>query len=113
MKPIVIKIGGSTFGKNETTIEDLVTLQKRHIPVVVVHGGGNTITEWLHRLNISTSFVRGLRVTDRESLKVVIAILAGLVNKELVSNIWQLGGKAFGSAVLTGDLLWLRTRLPN
>ncbi|MBM3183662.1 MAG: acetylglutamate kinase, partial [Chloroflexi bacterium] len=75
MKPIVIKIGGSTFGKSDTTIEDLVTLQKRGLPTVVVHGGANTVTDWLSRLNIPTSFVRGLRVTDFESLKVVTAIL--------------------------------------
>ena len=113
MKSIVIKIGGSTFGKNETTVEDLVALQKRNIRVVVVHGGGNTITEWLNRLNISTSFVRGLRVTDRESLKVVVAILAGLVNKELVSTIWQLGGKAIGLSGADGGLIMAKNKTPD
>ena len=113
MKSIVIKIGGSNFGKNDTTVEDLVTLQKRNVPVVVVHGGGNTITEWLNRLNISTSFVRGLRVTNLESLKVVIAILAGLVNKELVSNIWRLGGKAIGLSGADGGLILARNRTPE
>jgi len=113
MKPIVVKIGGSTFGKNDTTVEDLVTLQKRNVPIVVVHGGGNTITEWLNRLNIPTSFVRGLRVTNTESLKVVIAILAGLVNKELVSNIWRLGGKAIGLSGADGGLILAKNRTPE
>lgn len=113
MKPIVVKIGGSTFGINETTVEDLVTLQKRNIPIVVVHGGGNTVTEWLKRLNIPTRFVRGLRVTDLESLKVVIAILAGLVNKELVSTIWQLGGKAIGLSGADGGLIMAKNNNPE
>jgi len=113
MKPIVVKIGGSTFGISETTAEDLVTLQKRNIPVVVVHGGGNTVTEWLQRLNIPTRFVRGLRVTDSESLKVVIAILAGLVNKELVSTIWKLGGKAIGLSGADGGLIMAKNKNPE
>ncbi|MBM3155133.1 MAG: acetylglutamate kinase [Chloroflexi bacterium] len=110
MKPIVIKIGGSTFGKSDTTVEDLVTLQKRGIPTVVVHGGANTVTNWLGRLNIPTSFVRGLRVTDIETLKVVTAILAGLVNKELVADIWSLGGKAVGLSGADGELIKAKNR---
>ncbi|MBM4452156.1 MAG: acetylglutamate kinase [Chloroflexi bacterium] len=113
MKPIVIKIGGSTFGKSDTTIEDLVTLQKRGLPTVVVHGGANTVTDWLSRLNIPTSFVRGLRVTDIESLKVVTAILAGLVNKELVADIWKLGGKAVGLSGADGGLIEAKNRTPE
>jgi acetylglutamate kinase len=67
MKPIVIKIGGSILGSHDTTIEDLVTLQKTGIPLVVVHGGAREVTDWLNRLNIATTFVNGLRVTDLES----------------------------------------------
>jgi acetylglutamate kinase len=95
-KIIIVKIGGSTFGQNDTTLEDLVTLQKKRVPVVVVHGGGNAVTDWLGKLHISTRFVQGLRVTDTDTLKVVTAVLAGLVNKDLVSEISRLGGKAIG-----------------
>ena len=105
MKPIVVKIGGSTLGSIDTTLEDLVTLQKRGVPIVVVHGGGKTTTEWLSRLNIPTKFAQGLRVTDADSLSVVIAVLAGLVNKELVSAIRRLGGKAAGISGVDGNLL--------
>ena len=104
MKPLAIKIGGSTFGKSDTTVEDLVTLQKRGVPVVVIHGGGQAVTDWLSRLDISTTFVRGLRVTDLETLRVVTAVLAGVVNKELVSAIWRLGGKAVGLCGADGVL---------
>jgi len=102
MNPIAIKIGGSTFGSADTTIGDLVTLQKRGVPLVVIHGGGNVISDWLERLGISTSFARGLRITDLETLEVVTAVLAGLVNKELVSSIWCQGGKAVGLSGVDG-----------
>jgi len=105
MKPVVIKIGGSTFGSVDTTLEDIVALHKQGMLAVVVHGGGKTITQWLARLNIPTKFIQGLRVTDADSLSVVTAVLAGLVNKELVSAIWRLGGRAAGISGADGSLL--------
>src|SRR4030042_5516792 len=104
VKVIVVKLGGSTLGNHDTTLEDLVTLQQRGVLPVVVHGGGNKVTHWLSRLGISTNFVRGLRVTDAETLKVVIAILAGLVNKELVAAIEASGGEAIGLGGIEGGL---------
>ena len=104
-RPVVVKIGGSTLGSHDTTLQDLVTLQKRGILPVVVHGGGNKVSEWLERIGISTSFVHGLRATDEETLEVVIAVLAGLVNKELVAAINSLGGKAIGLSGVDGALI--------
>jgi acetylglutamate kinase len=109
-KIIVVKIGGSTLGQHDTTIDDLITLQKKRVPVVVVHGGGNAVTEWLTRLNIPTRFVQGLRVTDGDTLKVVTAVLAGLVNKELVSEIGRRGGKAIGISGVDGLIVTGRNR---
>lgn len=109
-KPLVVKIGGSTLGSADTTLEDLVTLQKSGIPLVVIHGGAKTVSEWLEQLGIATTFIRGLRVTDRETLKVVTAVLAGLVNKELVSTIWRLGGKAVGLSGADGGLIVARNK---
>jgi len=105
MKPIVVKIGGSTLSGHDTTLEDLVMLQMQEVPLVVVHGGGQLASEWLIKLGISTSFINGLRVTDAESLKVVTAVLGGLVNKELVVTIQSLGGKAIGISGSDGNLL--------
>ena len=82
---IVIKIGGSTFGSGDTTIEDIVALQKQGKSLVVVHGGGNAVTEWLKRQGITTRFVRGERVTDLPTLEVATAVLSGLVNKEITA----------------------------
>ena len=113
MKALAIKIGGSTLGKTDTTVEDLVTLQKRGIPLVVIHGGASTVSDWLGRLGIHTSFVNGLRVTDLENLMVVTAVLAGLVNKELVSAIWNSGGKAVGLSGVDGGLIQARNKTPE
>ena len=113
MNPIAIKIGGSTLSSADTTIEDLVTLQKRGVPLVVIHGGANVVSSWLGRLGIETSFIQGLRITDLESLKVVTAILAGLVNKELVSAIWKKGGKAVGVSGIDGGLIRAKNKRPE
>jgi len=110
---IVIKLGGSTLGSHDTTLADLVALQKERVPTVVVHGGANVVTEWLRRMNISSKFVKGLRVTDAETLKVVVAILAGLVNKELVASIQALGGRAVGLSGIDGALLGARVKDPE
>ena len=103
-KIIVVKIGGSTLGQHDTTMEDLVKLQKKRVPVVVIHGGGNAVTNWLSKLNIPTRFVQGLRVTDLDTLKVVTAVLAGQINKDLVSEINRLGGKAIGICGVDGPI---------
>ncbi len=105
MKPIVVKIGGSLLGSGDTCLEDMVTLQKQGLPLVVVHGGGKALTEWQTRLGLKTQFVRGLRVTDKDSLPVVVAVLAGLVNTDLVAQVNILGGKAIGLSGVDGRLI--------
>jgi acetylglutamate kinase len=105
-KPIVVKIGGSTFGSGETVIEDLVALQKEGKSLVVVHGGGNILTEWLSRLGIATRIVDGLRATpDVQTLQVVVGVLCGTVNKELVAAIQSQGGRAIGLSGIDGRLI--------
>jgi acetylglutamate kinase len=112
-KPIIVKIGGSTLGSHDTTLDDLVSLQKKDILPVVVHGGGNKITEWLKKMGVATTFVRGMRVTDAATLEVVIAVLAGLVNKELVASIMSRGGKAMGLSGADGGLIQARVENPE
>src|SRR3990170_1798858 len=105
---LVVKIGGSTLGAHDTTLEDLVALQRRGLRPVVVHGGGAVISEWLARHNVPTRFERGLRVTDAASLKVVVAVLCGLVNKELVASLSALGVRTVGLSGSDGGLLRAR-----
>jgi acetylglutamate kinase len=106
----VIKIGGSTFESRDTTIEDIVALQKQGKAMVIVHGGGVTVTEWLTRQGVSTRFVHGERVTDMPALEVVTAVLAGLVNKEIVAAINSLGGQAVGISGIDGALIQSRIK---
>ena len=103
--PIVVKIGGSTLGSHDTSLKDLVTLQKQGLNVVVIHGGGNVISDWMQRQGIPPRFVNGLRVTDAPSLDIVVAVLTGLINKDLVCLLHQLGGQAIGISGIDGGIL--------
>jgi acetylglutamate kinase len=91
-----VKLGGSTLGAHDTSLRDIADASKRGSRIVVVHGGGATISEWLERMAIAPRFVRGLRVTDAATLDVVVAVLAGLVNKQLVARLAALGVDARG-----------------
>jgi acetylglutamate kinase len=110
---IVVKIGGSTLGQHDTTLEDLVELQKRGIPLAVIHGGGKLVTEWLARQGTPPNFVQGERVTDRAGLEVVTGVLSGIVNKELVAAINKLGGRAIGICGADGMLIQGKIKAPE
>jgi len=101
----VVKLGGATLGSHDTAIEDIVSLQRQGKSLVIVHGGGKLITEWLTKQGVSSRFVQGERVTDRATLEVAISVLAGLVNKEIVAAINSLGGQAVGISGVDGALI--------
>jgi acetylglutamate kinase len=104
-KTIVVKLGGSTLGSDDTTLQDVVTLNRLGIRVVLVHGGGSTISHWLNKVGQKAQFVNGLRVTDPETMEVVTMVLAGKVNKELVAEINTAGGRAVGICGVDAGLL--------
>ena len=106
--PIVVKIGGSTLGDEDTTLEDVVALRERGERVIVVHGGGAMITDWLDRLDVPSVFIEGLRATSEEALDVVIAVLRGVVNTRFVAAIERLGGLAAGVSGVDGGLVRAR-----
>jgi acetylglutamate kinase len=108
MKPIVVKVGGSTLGSHDTAIEDIAALHEGGRPVVVVHGGGNAATEWLKVHGVATEFVNGLRVTGPDAIDVVAAVFAGLVNKQLVSQLLGRGTKAVGLSGVDGGMIATR-----
>jgi acetylglutamate kinase len=108
--PLVVKIGGSTLGSEDTSLEDVASLHKDGRAVVVVHGGGATITQWMARSGAEARFHQGLRVTDEAALDVVVAVLAGLVNKNLVAALQRLGVPAIGLSGADGSRLASRTR---
>ena len=100
-----MKIGGSTLGSQDTTLPDLAALQREGAEVVVVHGGGNVISRWMQRQGIAPQFVGGLRVTDADSLEIVVAVLGGLINKELVSLLARLGARCVGLSGIDAGML--------
>ena len=110
-KTIVIKYGGNAMISNslkEDVISDIVLLQLVGIRVVLVHGGGPEISDMLGRLGKQSRFINGLRYTDQETMDVVQMVLAGKVNKDLVSLIQKRGGRAIGLCGLDGSLLQAR-----
>jgi acetylglutamate kinase len=112
-KTVVVKLGGSALGSHDTTIADVATCHQLGIRVVLVHGGGNAISSWLKRVGIQPRFVNGLRVTDEETLEIVVMTLAGQVNKSLVAELQRKGGRAIGISGLDGALLQARVRDPE
>ena len=102
---LVVKIGGSVLSSQDTTLQDLVALQQQGTIPVVIHGGGQVITQWMEKQGTIPSFVKGLRVTDASSMEIVAATLGGLVNKNLVASIQRLGGKALGMSGVDGGML--------
>jgi len=92
----VIKLGGSTLGAHDTSLRDIAEARRAGVEIVVVHGGGAAISAWLERTGVAPRFERGLRVTDAATLDVVVAVLAGVVNKQLVAELGALGAPAIG-----------------
>ena len=93
---VVIKLGGSTLSEMDNNLKEIADLHISGIPVVIVHGGGALISEWMNKLEIKTDFIDGLRVTDENSIQIVTSILGGLVNKTLVASIINKKCKAIG-----------------
>ncbi len=110
---ILVKFGGSALGHQDTTIQDLAWLQQQGRQPIVVHGGGKVITQWLERMQMPTRFVRGLRVTDEASIDVVVGVLAGVVNKQLVAQLNAAGARAAGLSGADGVMLRAHVKDPD
>lgn len=107
---IVIKLGGSVLPHRDAVLEDLAALQALDASVVLVHGGGASISDWLQRIGKQPVFVGGLRVTDADTLEVAVMVLAGKVNKELVALLQAAGIRAVGLSGVDGGLVRARRR---
>lgn len=111
--PLVVKIGGSALAATDTSLDDIAALHRAGYPVVVVHGGGVLISQWMQRSGTPPRFVRGLRVTDPSTLEVVVAVLGGLVNKRLVASLEARGVQAVGISGADGRLFQARQADPE
>ena len=105
---VVIKYGGNAMINEELkqqVMEDIVLLRCIGVNVVLVHGGGPEITETMKRMGKESRFENGLRVTDRETVDIVQMVLAGKVNKTLVSLLESRGGNAIGLSGMDGGMI--------
>jgi acetylglutamate kinase len=107
---IVVKYGGNAMegGVSQSFAQDIVLMKQTGIDPVVVHGGGPQIGAMLKQLSIPSHFIDGLRVTDEAAVKVVEMVLAGSINKEIVSGINAAGGRAVGISGKDGNLVIAR-----
>jgi acetylglutamate kinase len=108
---LVVKLGGTTIAEQSHVLEEVATIARRR-PVILVHGGGKRITEWLDRMGVPSRFENGLRVTDEAALEVAAAVLRGVVNSELVAGLRDLGVDAVGLSGVDGGLL-VSERVPG
>ena len=90
-------------------LRDVALLSSVGVQIVVVHGGGPEINQWLEKLGIKPIFLDGLRITDTETMDVVEMVLAGRVNKQIVSGINTHGSLAVGLCGIDGGLIEART----
>lgn len=111
-KIVLVKYGGNAMVNEElksAVMSDVVLMSQVGIKVVLVHGGGPEITDTLNKMGKKSDFVNGLRVTDRETVDVVQMVLAGKVNKSLVSLLHNHGGNAIGLCGLDGRMIKAKT----
>jgi acetylglutamate kinase len=107
-KTFVIKYGGHAMSDEKLKAYfalDVIMLKSLGINTVIVHGGGPQINDTLKRYGIVSEFIKGMRVTDAETMSVVEMVLVGQVNKEVVGYLNQHGGKAVGLSGKDGSLL--------
>lgn len=110
-RTVVVKYGGHAMGDEAASAKfarDMVLMKQIGIRPVVVHGGGPQIAEMLERLDIRSDFVEGLRVTDAAAVEIVEMVLAGKINKSVVSAIEAAGGRAVGISGKDGGTIRAR-----
>ena len=107
-KIVAIKYGGNAMideTLKEQVMEDIALLWLIGVKVVLIHGGGPEINDLMKKLGKEPRFVDGLRVTDKETVDIVQMVLAGKVNKSLVTLIQTKGGHAVGVSGIDGGII--------
>ena len=114
-KTVVVKYGGNamlTEDLQQQVMEDIVLLHLVGVRVVLVHGGGPEITGMLKRVGKESQFVNGLRVTDKETVEIAQMVLAGKINKTLVTYLEAKGGSAIGLSGMDGRMITAKMKDP-
>ena len=112
-KTVVVKYGGNAMINpqlKEQVMEDIALLWLIGVKVVLVHGGGPEISQTMKRLGKKAEFIDGLRVTDKETVDIVQMVLAGKVNKTLVTLLQMKGGHAVGLSGMDGGIIEARMK---
>ncbi|MBQ9761301.1 MAG: acetylglutamate kinase [Clostridia bacterium] len=107
-KIVVIKYGGNAMideTLKEQVMEDIALLWLVGVKVVLIHGGGPEISDLMKKLGKEAVFVDGLRVTDKETVDIVQMVLAGKVNKSLVTLLQMKGGHSVGLSGMDGGMI--------
>jgi acetylglutamate kinase len=113
--PIVIKVGGNDLDK-PGFVDDLalaIAELNQRTPCILVHGGGQAVTQLQQQLGIQPVYVNGQRVTDEASLRAVEMVLSGLVNKQLVLALLRAGVDAMGMSGVDRGLLQVEPWSPE
>lgn len=105
-KTVVVKYGGSIGADDLSNFaRDLILMKYVGIKPVVVHGGGPEIGKKLEQLGMKSSFIAGLRVTDKDTMEVAEMVLVGKINQEIITAINIHGGKAVGLSGKEGRII--------
>ncbi len=110
---VVVKCGGNAMNDEtlkQQVMEDIALLWLIGVKVVLVHGGGPEISDMMKKLGKKPEFVDGLRVTDKETVDIVQMVLAGKVNKSLVTLLQMKGGHAVGLSGMDGGIIEARIK---
>ena len=112
-KTVVVKYGGNAMideNLKQQVMEDIALLWLIGVKVVLIHGGGPEISDMMKKLGKQPEFVNGLRVTDKETVDIVQMVLAGKVNKTLVTLLQMKGGHAVGLSGMDGGIIEARIK---
>jgi len=115
-KIVVVKFGGHAMVSQElcdAVMHDITLLTQVGVKVVLVHGGGPEISDMLKRVNKTSQFVGGMRVTDAETMEIAQMVLCGKINKNLVAQMQKAGGNAIGLCGVDGHMIEAKCMNPE
>ena len=115
-KIVVVKFGGHAMVSQElcdAVMCDITLLTQVGVRVVLVHGGGPEINDMLKRVNKTSEFIGGMRVTDEETMEIAQMVLCGKINKNLVAQMHKAGGRAIGLCGVDGHMIEVKPMNPE
>ena len=106
---ILIKYGGHAMVDDEaksSTARDTVLLKYVGMKPLIVHGGGPEISRSMEKLGKDSKFIKGLRVTDEETMEIIEMVLVGKISTEIVSELIKHDGQAISLSGKDSSLIF-------